>query len=92
MHSYSTEWKCWTSSSKMYAGVRSVPPPNHHCLGAPGVSAIIEMNNKQCATHSAAFCKAQNDLKYRHAFKFSMSQPEWNCQSASLKWVNKRIT
>ena len=23
----------------IYEGVRSVPPPNHHCLGAPGASA-----------------------------------------------------
>ena len=24
----------------MYEGVKSVPPPNHHCLGAPGASAV----------------------------------------------------
>jgi hypothetical protein len=23
----------------IYEGVRSVPPPNHHCVGAPGASA-----------------------------------------------------
>jgi hypothetical protein len=22
----------------MYEGVKSVPPPNHHCFGAPGTS------------------------------------------------------
>jgi hypothetical protein len=89
------EWKCLISSSMIYEGVKSVPPPNHHCLGAPGASAengassyMISEVVESSRNKTVQFISAVSTISTFRCLCFEIPVLEMHCWGKWVHWMN----